>query len=57
MLIFLKYGDRHSFCPNDSEVYCLMRTARSMHHNAPQTAPVFVVSAFLLGLKLTMDII
>ena len=28
-----------------------------MHRSAPQPTPVFVVSAFVLGLELTMDVV
>ena len=32
-------------------------TKSAQHHYAPQTTPVFVVSAFVLDRELTMDIV
>ena len=50
MFIIVNHGDRQSFCPNNSKVQCQKRTA---HH----TTPIFVASAFVLGLELKMDIV
>ena len=54
MFIIVNNGEEHSSCQNNSKVYC--QKCKAMHHSALQTKPVFVVSAFVLGLELTMDI-
>ena len=53
MFIIVNRGDRHSFSRN-----ILKFTAKSYAKQcAPETTPVFVVSAFVLGLELTMEVV